>query len=504
MAVGIGEIFIELGILGNDKEAKKILQTIEKVKEEGEKAAEKLRKMQQHLHKMKFKQGKKIIADLKDVGRNIGSVITAVAGAVVALNKLADALAQQNQYWLNLINNSTTALSTYQKWGAVGAALDKSLGMQGAAGALKQLNDQIFEYKLTGQNAEGFLFAGIRPTNAEDVMEQLRARVSGMNDDAASFLLRKMGIDERILPLLRMTKQEFEDLYATINKYQLTEDQRRYIQEYNKQMTILNMKMQYFKDRILLAIMPHLLRLMDFVVKIVEKLPKIRGYIIAGGLILSKIKPIEKFIKYILMGLNGFITKIPIVGRLFGVLGGIIARAFLPLTAAFLLLEDFMVWQEGGESVIGDVINYFKEMGEDWLNIGKIFTTKPLEAFKYALVKIGDVFIKIAQAILNAIDAILGTPLGKWFRKKYGGEEYDANMDELRENLRLAARLIDEEKLAASAVSNDIYNNGNNDNSTKTVNYNPEYNVTIDSDVGQKYLNGLQQQDLAQVNSLMD
>lgn len=478
MATNIGEIFIELGIVGDDREAKKVLEAIDKVKKHGDKAADKLQKLQQHLQKIKFKQGKTIANNLKNIGSNISTVVTAVSGAIVALNKLSDTLVQQNQYWINLTRNSDIALSTYQKWGVVGAALDRTLGMQGAAGAIADLNERLFELKLTGEGARGFQLAGIMPTTAEDVLEQLRSRVAGMNDTAATYLLKQMGIDPRMLAVLRMTRAEFNALNAELEKYQLTMEQRKQIQEFHKQMSIVNTKMQYFKDRILIALMPHLERIMKFVVKAIEALPKFRGYIIGLGLILTKIKPIAKYSKYIFSGMTGLISKIPIIGRLFGSLGGIIARAFLPLTAAYLLLEDFAVFQEGGESVIGDIINYFKQMGEDFFNLGKIFSTKPLEAFIIALYKIQDIYIKIAQSILNTIDTFLGTPLGKWFRKYYGGEEYDEKMKEMSEYLRDTAREIDEEKLAISAVPNiNNYNNGNNDNS-KQVNITQNNNIT--------------------------
>ena len=444
MAISVGELFIELGIIGDDEGGKKVAKALDEAIEKAQKAQKQLQKQGKETEKVE-KKNKNVAKSIQNTAKSIGGLITAVAGAVVALNKLANSLVQQNQYWINLTRNSDIALKTFQKWGQVGAAMDASLGEQGAAGALAELNKRLFEMKLTGEGYEGFAFAGIMPTNAEDVLEQLRGRIKGLNDTAATAMLERLGLDPRMLSVLRMTREEFEALNAEMEKYRLTPEQRQQIQEFHKQMSIINVKMQYFKDRILIAIMPHLLRFMQILVKIIEALPKYRGLILGVGVAMSKgfgkwlkalpligkyLKPVVKilqtmriFSKGLFKGLSGFLTKLPVIGALFGTLGKVIARAFLPLTAAYLLLEDFLVYKEGGKSLIGEIINYFKKQGDDWLNISKIFTTKPLYAFKAALIKIGDIFIKIAQIILNTIDWIFNTPFGKWLEKLYGGKE---------------------------------------------------------------------------------
>lgn len=368
----LGELFIELGVLGDDEGAQKVAKSIDKVIEKAQKAVKQLNEQNKATGKVN-KSSITAAAKMANWAAAIGGIITAVSGAVIALNKLTDSLVTQNQHWINLTRNTTTALSTYQKWGMVGAALDKSLGMEGAAGAVKALNDQIFEYKLTGQGAEGFLFAGIMPTNADDVLEQLRARVSGMNDDAASYLLRKMGIDERMLSVLRLSKKEFEELNAEMAKYQLTPEQRASIQEFHRQMSIVNVKMQYFKDRIIIKILPHFLNFMRNIEFVTEKLfdfakavNKLTGkfkplIIIALGFI-AKIKPIAKFLVSMNKAFGGLIAKIPIFGRLIAGLGGILGRAFLPLTAIYLLIDDVRAFLSGGRSVIGVIITLFQKL----------------------------------------------------------------------------------------------------------------------------------------------
>lgn len=474
----LGELFIELGVLGDDEGAKKVAKAIDEAIDKVKEYA-KQQKQQEKQEQNNAKSSGNLAKNIKNVAVGLGGVITAVSGAVIALNRLAESLVQQNQQWINLTRNSDIALSTFQKWGQVGAAMNASLGEMGASGAIADLNERLFELKLTGQGARGFQLAGIMPTNAEDVMEQLRDRIKGLSDTSATYLLKQMGIDPRMLSVLRMTREEFNSLTKELEKYQLTMEQRQQIQEFHKQMSIVNVKMQYFKDRILIALLPHIERIMKFVVKIVEVLPKFRGYIIAIALIGSKIKPVAAAFTMINKSLIGWLAKIPIIGRMFGVLGGAIAKAFLPLTAAYLLLEDFAVFQEGGDSVIGDIVNYFKNAREDWLNIGKIFSTKPLEAFGAALVKISDIFINLLQGLLNLFDSIFGTPLGKWLQKWLENNNYKENLELLSENLKYDAERVNQDNISKNTVPSNVYNNGGNDNSKNVTN-----NITINSQAG--------------------
>lgn len=370
----LGELFIELGVLGDDEGAKKVAKAIDETIDKAKEYA-KQQKQQEKQEQNNAKSSGNLAKNIKNVAAGLGGVITAVSGAVFALNKLAESLVQQNQQWINLTRNSDIALSTFQKWGQVGAAMNASLGEMGAAGAIADLNEKLFELKLTGQGARGFQLAGIMPTNAEDVMEQLRDRIKGLNDTSATYLLKQMGIDPRMLSVLRMTREEFNSLTKELEKYQLTMEQRQQIQEFHKQMSIVNVKMQYFKDRILLKILPHFLNFMrnlEFIteglVKLAKAINKVTGNwkpLIAVALVfIAKIKPIAKFLTVINTAFGGLISKIPIFGKFIAGLGGILGRAFLPLTALYLLIDDVRAFLQGGRSGIGYLISAFIRLQE--------------------------------------------------------------------------------------------------------------------------------------------
>ena len=104
------------------------------------------------------------------------------------------------------------------------------------------------------------------------------------------------------------------------------------------------------------------------------------------------------------------ITKIPIFGRAFAALGGIFAKVLFPLTALYLLLDDIAVYMEGGNSLIGEVIEWAKTSGGE---IGEAFGKMFGGDFLGGLSDLGQTLINLLQdvllSILRIIDILLGT-----------------------------------------------------------------------------------------------
>lgn len=209
--MNLGELFIELGVVGDVKPLKEALKTLQtSVKETN-------------------KQAKANI----NIAKGIGLIITTIGGAIIALDRMTSSLVKNNQTWINFTRQTDLSLKSLQKYSSVASLLDKSLGMEGAAGSIEQLNKRLFELKLTGEGARGFLLAGVNPLgqDAFGVIEQLRSRFQGLDNTSATYLMEQMGLDPKLLPLIRLTRKEFEDLYSSVKNYQLTAQQREEIQK---------------------------------------------------------------------------------------------------------------------------------------------------------------------------------------------------------------------------------------------------------------------------------
>lgn len=335
-AASLGELFIQLAFEGDTKKAEEFKKKLLDVSKTEKQA----------------KNG------LKEVSKAFMGYAAAISGAIFAAKKFTDSLIEQNQTWINLTRTSDIALSTFQKWNAVG----KMYGINNAAQQIKNLNDRLFELKLTGANAQGFMLAGIMPTNTEDVMGQLRARVRGLSDTSASYLLRQMGLDENMLHILRLSSSEFKALNAEISRFQLTAEQRKNIQEMNVQLQIASQKLQYLKDRVIVALLPHFISFLNAVNAIGVKIGKfvsglntlnpqlihalkIIASITAGVFLLNKsFKLVQKSIlafKAILLSLKSPLTWL--------------------LTGLFLIFDDIATYLAGGESYFGDIMQAIKD-----------------------------------------------------------------------------------------------------------------------------------------------
>lgn len=408
----LGELFVELGVVGDVKPLEKAVGTMKEAVKQIDKeiaANKRLLRYKNDLAKATSESEKKIIKEnfVKEIQKEktldeinstqkvingkqelagkisslvtgIGVFVGALAGAAFALNRLTNELVQSNQAMLNLTRTTDIAQSTFQKWGGIG----KLLGVEDADQQLAGLNERLFDLMLTGQGARGFQLAGVNPIgqDANGVLEQLRARISGMNDTAASYLLQQMGLDPKMLHLLRMSRAEFEALGQTIQKYQLTPEQSHQIQQMNMQLQIAGLKLKYLKDKAILAIMPYWVKFVESLASVTEFLIKVAtwvnknikvwlmlfGVIAKGQVTFTKF---GNFFRGLLQVFNTLIARIPIFGAAVTRLGSIFARAFLPLTAAYLVLDDLATYFEGGDSLTGRVINWMQDTGTNFSNI---------------------------------------------------------------------------------------------------------------------------------------
>lgn len=327
MATSLGELFIELGVFADTEEVKKFEQQLKKTVKT-------------------IKENKKETNNLsKSIGNFIKSLrrsVLVISGALYAINRFTNSLIESNQQFLNLTRTSDISLSTFQKWNNIG----KMFGVKNAAEQIAGLNERLFDLMLTGQGAEGFVLAGVNPLgqDAEGVIEQLRNRVRGLDDTAASYLLKQMGIDPTMLHLLRMGREEFEALGQAIKRYQLTEEQRAEIQKLNIQLQIAGIRLQYIKDRAIMALMPIWLRFLESLARVAEGVARI------------------------VKGIDEFISKIPRLKEAIIGLGAAFMIAFQPiwalLSAIYLMIDDIVGYFEGKDSLFGHFINMWQDFKE--------------------------------------------------------------------------------------------------------------------------------------------
>ena len=409
----VGELFIQLGFKGDTKGLKDFKKKVEGVAESMKNAVEK---------------SKLFASKAGKIFRGVLGLVSIVSTAIKAFGRFSQSLIDSNKELSNLARTSNISYETFSTWNNLG----KVMGVDNASQELANLEEKLYNLKMTGEGWEGFAFAGIDPRglDAEEVMERLRDKVADMDDVAASQMLKKIGIDPKMLHLLKMTRGEFEEYTRTLKKYQLTAEQSAQMQEMNAQLELCKIKFNSLKDKAILAIMPHFVKLMQslarvavFLVNVGEGvgnfIAKWRGVFTVFGILVSRIKPVmsifgklREFIVGVSKSFGKLITKIPIFGRLFGMIGSGIARVLWPVTALYLLFDDIATYIDGGSSCIGDLCNWFKRLGEA---ISDIFKGNFAEGFKKIFQSIMDSIEVIQNFVFNIIDLLLGTDLTNFF-----------------------------------------------------------------------------------------
>ena len=340
--MNIGELFVQIGAIGNSKEVKAFGAAVKKAGKAIDDYDKKLKKSEG--------SGTKLTASIKGTIGAIVGVAGALAGAYYALDRLTDSLAKQNLQWLNLTRQSDIALSTFQKWGTIG----KIVGVDNAAQQLENLNQKIFNLRLTGEGAKGFQMAGIMPTTADDVLEQLRTRISGMKNTAATYLLQQMGLDPKMITLLRMGREEWEEYLRVQRQYTLNDIQRKEIDRLNRQLEVAKIKMGFLKDRLVLALMPAFVRFTRFIISAVEGISRLVNIFIKSD------NPLIKFER----NLNKIRLAIAAIGvALWAITAHPIIAAITAIIGAIMLLaDDVNHYLSGGGSVIGVILKGLQDI----------------------------------------------------------------------------------------------------------------------------------------------
>ena len=347
MSAGIGELFIELAFKGDAKGAKEFKKKVDEVA-----------KSMNATMKVSEKASKKANDNIHSLIKGFGEAVIAIKAVVATYNTLISTL-NSNQAWINLTRQTDLALDSLQQYGKVANILDKSLGAEGAAQSIANLEQRLYELQLTGEGAEGFMYAGINPMgkNAFQIIEELRNRIKGLNNVQANFLLKKMGIDPRMIALLRMTREEFESLNREMSRYTLTDRQRKAIQQYQQEITIATQKMQYFKERAIMAIMPALVKFAQHTAIVVEGLAKaVKGI----RQFYNGLTDVQKGVIKLGLLITGLIALVTAIAA-HPLVGGLLAL----LTAIYLIVDDIMVGLMGGDSYFRDFLNWADEFVND-------------------------------------------------------------------------------------------------------------------------------------------
>lgn len=338
--------------------------------------------------KVDDKDVKKADNSLKSIIGTAGKVATAVVAATVALDRMANSLARNNQEFINFNRQTGLSLDKMQSIATAGMLVDYNFDPSTAMSSLQALESNLAQIRLGEGNIAPFQILGISPVgkDATQIIDDLREAIKGIDDMTAVNLIQQMGLSPQFISILRMSKEEMNGLNKEL---MLTPEERTALQQYSMELRKIHMEFALLKDRALIAIMPALNKFLDGLAAMAEVLLKI-----------------GKGLKEFWDGLGK--AKLGIAGLALAILtyfNPVIAT----LTALYLILEDIAVWATGGKSFFGTT---FDLMGEKF---------KELNNYIDEQTRVWGGLLKTLREITSIIfnPANTGQKHGEWLRSKF-------------------------------------------------------------------------------------
>lgn len=307
----IGELFIQLGVLGNANELKKANAEFQKANILAQKQAkleklraeylERIQKAQTKAEKQEltrqYKAKKalieqKAVLDIKNAEQKLlraniaqwatyaHAVTMAANVAVNAIRKINDEVQKAASYGQNMINigmTTSASVSELQRYGRVASALNANLSEQAVAQKLAQIS-QAFDLTKMGDFSQvlsmiddskiGLLGGRARSLYGDIIggkvrtgsayFERLREVIAGETPERKTNILRAFGLDENYLPMLNMGRGEFDNYASKLMRDAQTEEQLKELAEIKARLNVIKQHFDDFVMRVFSNLAPYL------------------------------------------------------------------------------------------------------------------------------------------------------------------------------------------------------------------------------------------------------
>lgn len=345
--MNLGEFIIKIGTQGDTKELEKAIKKLE----DAEKKTRRMIKVQQDLAKATSEQEKELVrknaaqqdeldllkqakseqdALTSSMQKNIMTAVKmvgAISATVVALDRMGNSLLKSNQMYITFEKQSGISISRLNRMAGIAQMAGTGLSPEQVAGDIQSLQSKIFRFERFGENARTFGMLGINPRgmDSDKLILSLRKSLSRYSGRVKSEILSELGLSQEWLNVLDLSDDKFKEYLKTSSKLQLTEKERKQLAEYTAQQQQNNMRWELAKQKLLIAVMPLIQKIMDWTSKIALKITNL----------LEKSQPEwMKLLKDILLILAGgtVLRTIGALGKLFA-MGASFAKVLKPIGA---------------------------------------------------------------------------------------------------------------------------------------------------------------------------
>lgn len=368
-----------------------------------------------------------------------GATIQAMAvGAYAAVYKMAEGKSQM----LALADGLDMNVAKLEEWGFVAEQTGGTA--EAFYSSLENLNNALGQAAIAQGPVETFHRLGIRIRNANgglrdsvEVLMEVGEKIKDMNRAQATMFLGELGIDSSLIRMLTSDisglRKTWQDMYQAVgvDSQKAAEDSRKFTGEVKMLFTLFKMlgdgisaifvgqmgedvvRFRKLIQENVSKIIPVLKTVIDVVLRIGKAFfvltARLAGWI---GDIIGWFGKLDSGTQNLILGITGFALawRYLNLALLMTPIGGVIA-GFIALLG---LIDDYMVWKEGGDSLIdwgpwaediGAIVDalgvLFGALGQVWDVVkGPLFDT---------LKDWGKVFISVISSILKALASLVRT-----------------------------------------------------------------------------------------------
>lgn len=205
--------------------------------------------------------------------KGVAAFAASIGGALVLMDKLSNSVLKTNQLYTNFSRQTGISIGSLNKMAGVAKLSGMNLPVEQVANDLNNLQQKIFRLGLTGEGSGIFAQLGMNPIgmNSDQFVTALRNRFKGLSEVQKSYVLDNLGLSREWLNVLDLSDKEYDDLIKASRKLQLTEAERKQLAKYTLQQQQSNMRYELAKQRLLIALLPIMVKITELASTIAEK-----------------------------------------------------------------------------------------------------------------------------------------------------------------------------------------------------------------------------------------
>lgn len=417
------------------------------------------------------------VTDLTSVRNSIATITGAFAGVQYGLSKFFDTAISKASGMQNFEMQTGLMADKLQILSQVAQSVNLDIGEEDVARSISNIQKMLTDIKLGGGDLTGFRMLNLNPFgNAFDILDQVRDRIKGLDDATATNLIQRIGIDPKMLSVLRLSNEEFAKLGKN---FFLSKEQRESVLEFGKSIKQLTLGFKGLKDQAIAQLAPELTKLVK---NVFQWLNDNSDKIVAGisAITLTFVdfsKAVTNAFNLIASGLDMISSGggIEILSKGLVLLALSFSPVILGLTLFIGLLDDIKVWMNGGESLFGGLYQAISKIP----NLEFVFGGAAALVF---LQKLGSLLNTVAAALMTTATATKLLKGVGFFLILEGLAALYNNKDEIKEYFDKQFPTIRSEEANAGSVNNIVTNGGGNYSNT-TNSKNDSSNKTITNNI---------------------